>query len=150
MSPIFGSVIADVLYRERRAAYLVAVNESGAIAAVQGRAGYFLPGGGSLPGETDEQTILREVVEELGCGVTLTGRIGTARQYFYALSDDCHYKMSAVFWSGELVGEPVAGEYELLWLPPGTEERLFFHECHEWAIQIALDRRAGDVVIPQP
>lgn len=68
---VFGSCIPGVGYTYRRAVYLVAVSESGAIAAFEGRPGYCLPGGGCLDNETAAQTILREVSEEIAYGVDL-------------------------------------------------------------------------------
>jgi 8-oxo-dGTP pyrophosphatase MutT (NUDIX family) len=80
-------------------------NQSSLCAA--GRPGVIgLPGGGSLPGETPEQTLVREVREELARGVRLVTQIGTARQFFYAAEDDCHYDILAVFFLAEFPDEP--------------------------------------------
>ncbi|HST51670.1 MAG TPA: NUDIX domain-containing protein [Pyrinomonadaceae bacterium] len=131
---VFGSAEPTVQYVERRAAYVV-VAEGGKVAAVVGARGkYFLPGGGSLPGESPEETVAREVAEELARGVRLTRKVGEAVQYFYADADGCHYEMRATFFAGDFTGE-VSGafEHELCWLPPEEVERAFFHACHAWA-----------------
>ena len=44
---------------------------------------------GSLPGETPEETLVREVREELARSVRLVTKIGEAAQVFYALDEDC-------------------------------------------------------------
>jgi 8-oxo-dGTP diphosphatase len=134
---IFGSPQANVQYKERRAAYVVIVNDKGEVATVGSRHKRFLPGGGSAPFEAAEETIVREVREELALDVRLTRKIGEAVQYFYSGSDECHYKMLATFYAGEFTGETCAGacENELHWLPPEYAQRECFHECHAWAVQ---------------
>jgi putative acetyltransferase len=109
-------------------------------AVVQGRTAYWLPGGGALPGETPEETALREVREELGRAVRLVARVGEAVQYFYAANDGCWYEMTAVFFRAEFEGEAsTAGEHELCWLDAGGPGKLFFHACHAWAVARACD-----------
>lgn len=130
----FGSPEPGVAYTERRAAYAVIATYEGTVAAVKGRDKWFLPGGGSRPGEGPEDTVVREVREELAKDVRLVGKIGEATQYFYAATDGRHYKMRAVFFMAELMGETSGlAEHELSWLPVADVERAFFHQSHAWA-----------------
>ena len=145
---IFGSPEPKVQYAERRAAYVVIIGNDGMVAmvkgvkglpAVKGRANAFLPGGGSLPGEAPEDTVAREVAEELARSVRLIRRLGEATQYFYADSDSQHYKMQAVFFAGEFVdvecgAGDISGEHELYWLTVTEAEKACFHPCHAWAV----------------
>lgn len=135
---IFGSPKPNAPYIERRAAYLVVIDD-GRVAMAKSHQKHFLPGGGSLPGESPEDTVAREVREELARGMQLLRRIGEAVQYFYSATDDRNYKMPATFFAGEFVdGERNdAGEHELDWLPLTGIEQSCFHECHAWAIQQA-------------
>jgi 8-oxo-dGTP pyrophosphatase MutT (NUDIX family) len=58
----FGPCLEGVPYADRPAAYAVVAGENDTVAVVKGTADrIFLPGGGSLPGETAEETVLREV-----------------------------------------------------------------------------------------
>jgi 8-oxo-dGTP pyrophosphatase MutT (NUDIX family) len=134
---IFGSPEPNVQYTERRAAYVVIGSLDGEVAVVKSRQKHFLPGGGSLAGETSEETVVREVCEELARSVRLTRRLGEATQYFYSSTDKRHYKMLAVFFSGEFTDEPCGGEgeHELHWLPVRKAEQSCFHACHAWAIR---------------
>jgi 8-oxo-dGTP pyrophosphatase MutT (NUDIX family) len=136
---IFGSPEQSVQYTERRAAYVVIVNDDGEVAMVKSRQKYFLPGGGSLSGESPEETVVREVCEELAQSVRLVRRLGEATQYFYSSTDDRHYKMLAVFFAGEFTDEPcgVAGEHELHWLSVREAEQSCFHACYAWAARQA-------------
>jgi putative acetyltransferase len=136
----FGSCLEGVAYADRPAAYAVVAGENGTVAAVKGTAGMIgLPGGGSLPGETAEETVRREVREELGRSVHLIRTIGAATQYFYAADDDRHYNMSAVFFLAEFPDEPTGkGEHDLFWLPLTETDRAFFHHSHAWAVRRGL------------
>jgi 8-oxo-dGTP pyrophosphatase MutT (NUDIX family) len=104
---MFGKQLDQVVYTERPAAYAVVAGENGTVATVRGPRGMIgLPGGGSLPGESAEETVEREVREELARGVRLVRKIGEATQYFYAASDGCHYRMTAAFFLAEFPDEP--------------------------------------------
>jgi hypothetical protein len=83
----FGVPVAGIPYEQRCAAYAVIRNREGAVAAVHVPAGYWLPGGGRLVGETPEETVVREVREELGGTLCLVHKIGEALQYFFAASE---------------------------------------------------------------
>ena len=112
------------------------------VAAVRGTAGMIgLPGGGSLPGETPEETLRREVREELARSVRLVRKLGDATQFFYAADEHCHYKMLGAFFLAEFPDEPNGqGEHELFWLPVAEAAGAFFHECHAWAARQGLER----------
>lgn len=131
---IFGSQNPNVLYTDRQAAYVV-ITENGKVAAVKPQEKCFLPGGGALSGETSEETVVREVSEELGRSVRLIRKIGGVIQYFYSAADDRHYKMRATIFVGEFThGARGNGENELCWLSKAeAEQQAFFHECHAWA-----------------
>ena len=136
---MFGRVIEGVEYAARPAAYAVVRGAGGRVAVVRTAGGCFLPGGGSLAGETPEETVRREVREELAREVRIVGRVGRAVQYFRA--DGRHYRMEAVFFAAEFAGEAAgAGEHELLWLAPSESPGAFFHECHAWAIKPGVRR----------
>jgi 8-oxo-dGTP pyrophosphatase MutT (NUDIX family) len=135
--PTFGSPEPGILYRPRRAAYAVIRDGNGAIGVVCTSAGCWLPGGGALDGETPEETIIREVREELGRDMTGIERIGEAVQYFHARSDGTHYRMHAVFFRAALSGGPGGeAEHEVLWIDPNAPDLLFFHACHDWAASL--------------
>jgi 8-oxo-dGTP pyrophosphatase MutT (NUDIX family) len=108
----------------------------------QGTSGMIgLPGGGSLPGETPEGTLVREVREELARSVRLVSKIGEAMQFFYAADEDCYYKMLGVFFLAEFPDEPSGqGEHELFWLPLAEATAAFVHESHAWAVRQGLER----------
>ncbi|HYP53209.1 MAG TPA: NUDIX domain-containing protein [Pyrinomonadaceae bacterium] len=134
----FGAREPGVEYTDRVTACVV-IMDAGRVATVRSRGKHFLPGGGSLPGETPEETAAREVCEGLTRGVRIVRRLGEAVQYFYSESDRRHYRMRATFFAGEFTGEPCgdAAEHELVWLPLADAERECFHACHAWAAGLA-------------
>jgi 8-oxo-dGTP pyrophosphatase MutT (NUDIX family) len=142
MFMMFGSRLEGVKYTERPAAYAIIRGENSTVGAVRGASGMIgLPGGGSLPGETPEQTLVREVREELARSVRLVSKIGEATQFFYAADEDRHYRMQAVFFLAEFIGEPSGqGEHDLFWLPLADAKGAFFHECHAWAARRGLEK----------
>jgi 8-oxo-dGTP diphosphatase len=131
---VFGSRIKGVEYENRPAAYAVIRNPVGAFAVVGEGPGYILPGGGSEAGESPEETVRREVREELGRSVLLNRKLGEAIQYFQA--GGRFYKMFAVFFAADLTNDfQLKGECELLWLTVSELEKNLFHECHKWAVR---------------
>jgi putative acetyltransferase len=136
----FGPRLEGVPYADRPAAYAVVAGANETVAAVKGPSGRIgLPGGGSLPGETAEETVQREVREELARSVRLIRTIGAATQYFYAADDGRHYQMTAVFFLAEFPDEPTGrGEHDLFWLPLVEADKAFFHQSHAWAVRRGL------------
>jgi ADP-ribose pyrophosphatase YjhB (NUDIX family) len=137
-APVFGAAPEGVVCRPRVGAYAIIRGTGGRVAAVRatvgGRAGCWLPGGGAESGESPEETVVREIREELGRDARLLGRAGEAIQYFYAAGDGCWYRMHAVFFTAELVGEPAGpAEHEPCWIDPAREAESFLHACHAWA-----------------
>jgi 8-oxo-dGTP pyrophosphatase MutT (NUDIX family) len=136
---VFGVRDAIVHYLPRQAAYVVILNTSGYVAAVLSNGRYFLPGGGSISGESPEETAAREVREELAHELAICQPIGKATQYFHSVADDTYFEMNATFFNAAL-GPPISAvaEHVLCWLAPNDAERLFYHECHAWAVHLAL------------
>jgi 8-oxo-dGTP pyrophosphatase MutT (NUDIX family) len=130
--PTFGARPVGVPCEERPAAYAVIFDSFGRVAVVVAKDRWFLPGGGSLPGESAEATVLREIREECGRSARVTGRLGEAIQYFHDATR--WYGMLAVFFRAEFVGgQTGSAEHELVWVDPG-ETGGFYHQCHVWAV----------------
>ena len=136
--PIFGVPDPNVQYSERRAAYVVVIRNA-KVAMVRSGQKHFLPGGGSMSGETPEDTVVREVHEELARRVRLVRSLGEATQYFYSNDDDRHYEMLATFFAGEFTDDVYggSGEHQLEWLWVTEIDQACFHECHAWAVRQA-------------
>ena len=124
--------------RPRRGAYAVILDRSGHVAAVDEDGRFYLPGGGGLDRESPQETLAREVAEELGRLVDDVRPLAEAEQYFHSHNDRVWYRMHATLFTARLVGEPFEPrEFETEWLPPRRSSKRFFYECHEWAVALA-------------
>src|SRR5262245_58290272 len=78
-STTFGVRLEGVTYVDRPAAYAVIAGQNGTVAAVKGKSGKFgLAGDDCLPGDDAEETVWREVRNELARRVLLIRSIGVA------------------------------------------------------------------------
>jgi 8-oxo-dGTP diphosphatase len=132
---VFDEQVDGHVYHARRAVYAVIRDNEGRVAAVRYRGNLFLPGGGIEAGESPEQALVREVVEECAQRLHIVGKIGEALQYFYASSDDKYFAMHAVFYAGAFLGH-MPGQVALpfVWVFPDATAH-FFHASHVWAAQ---------------
>jgi 8-oxo-dGTP diphosphatase len=123
----------------RPAAYAIVRDASGRVAVVEEDSGLFLPGGGREPGETAEENVLREVREEVGCGLRIARRVAEAVQYCRAHDRDGWYETRAVFFTGTFEGTSGAGQRVLSWLTPDEARARLHHASHAWAVAEAGD-----------
>jgi 8-oxo-dGTP diphosphatase len=132
----FGTFIPGIDYQIRPAAYAVIFNDEGKIAVAKAKRGLFLPGGGSEPFESPEETVIREVLEETGRHSRLIRQLGMTTEYFEV--ENRYYRMKAVFFLAEFISEPqTAGEHPFLWLS-ANEQLSFFYASHNWVVQQCL------------
>lgn len=130
----FGTPPAGAPVVARPAAYAIVRDAEGRVAVVEEDSGLFLPGGGREPGETPEENVLREVREEVGCGLRTLRLVGEAVQYCRAHDRAGWYETRAVFFAGAFVGEAGRGACPLSWLAPEVARARLHHASHAWAV----------------
>ncbi len=137
--PVFGERLADRAYQRRPGAYAVIRDDAGRVAVIRLSTGTFLPGGGSDPGETPEQTLAREVREELGHAVRVRRRLGCATQLCGAIETGLFEKDGTYFEAtlGEQLGDPTESDHALEWLEPEAAVAALKHEAQRWAVRCA-------------
>jgi 8-oxo-dGTP diphosphatase len=149
MPPQFGDPAAGVIYRDRPAAFGIALRD-GRIAVVhidKADKGSWtdLPGGAVDPGEDAAQAVVREFGEETGLSIRAGAAFAKADQRFVN-TDGGHYNNRGTFFEVEITGEApslkVEDDHTLGWLAPEAALRRLRHEAHAWAVA-AWMRRQG-------
>ncbi|MCH5191251.1 MAG: NUDIX domain-containing protein [Oscillospiraceae bacterium] len=138
MHKIFG-IKKDVEYTDRKGAYLIPVKEN-KIAVIKTEKGYFLLGGGIEFGETDEECILRECLEETGCKATVGKFVCSAESYTE------HFKIGAFhpiqnYYLGELseqITEPCEQDHILEWVTYKEIKGKLFADLQNWALDVCM------------
>jgi thiamine-phosphate pyrophosphorylase len=137
----FGVRVAGRTYRARPGAYAVIVDESRErVGVVRTHVGLYLAGGGTNPGETAEDTLRREVREEIGYDVAIVRTLGFAIE-FVETARQGGFAKECSFFEVRLARravEPSETDHELLWLPARVAADRVAHGSQAWAIRRAL------------
>lgn len=136
--PVFGNKIVGQSYIERPGAYAVIQDDDGLIATVRVETAFFLPGGGSLLGETPQETLHREVMEECGRGIQICREIGEAMEYLYAPKHGVYYQIHSTFFNALFThGEVLEHEekHTLVWLSTIEATKRLQRPGQAWAVQ---------------
>ena len=131
--------MAGAIYRRRPSAYAVVRNEIGDFAVVRTPVACYLPGGGMDPGETPEQTIVREGQEECGFVLQPRAQIGRAMEICYSSEEGEYFEKDSFFIEAEIVGQgpPTELDHELIWMRADAAREVLSHGSHRWAVQRA-------------
>lgn len=133
---VFGEKIENVSYRRREGAYLIIIENQKA-AAVKIPKGYFLLGGGLEDGESHEECIKRECLEEIGFDVQIDGYICSGETYCIH-SKLGYFHPVQYYYYGKLLkktAEPVEKDHVLVWIPLEEIEEKFFSRQQAWAVR---------------
>ncbi|MFC8734272.1 NUDIX hydrolase [Luteimicrobium sp. NPDC057192] len=105
-----------------------------------------LPGGGHEPGETITATVVREVLEETGYDVEVTGLVGTYTNPHHVIAYDdgeVRQQFSLCFTARLLGGEArtSAESKAVAWVTPADATALPMHPSMRLRLQHGLERR---------
>ena len=135
MHKVFG-IQEDVNYIDRVGAYLIPINE-GKVGVVRTTKGYFLLGGGAYSGESYEECIRRECLEEAGYNVSIWHKVGSAEMY-YQHPTIGYFHPIQTYYVGELLEQvsiPVEDDHEFVWMDYNELKGNMFLEMQSWAIE---------------
>ena len=134
----FGTRLVGRDYIERPGVYAVMENNHKQIAVIETSTGYFLPGGGVDPGETDMDALKREIFEEIGYQVSVLAKIGEAVDYIKAQAEEKYYQIHGKFYKVQIdsrIGEGIEKDHRLVWLSEGDAIKLLNRQGQVWAVQ---------------
>ncbi len=137
---IFGARVPGEIYKTRHVVSAVIVEAGGLVAVMRVGARHFLPGGGIEDGESDIETLTREVKEECARAVVIGVCLGQATFHQYAPAYGgwtIHSTYYRAAFGPALDAVPEA-EHTLLFLSAADASAVLFRRSDAWAITTAL------------
>lgn len=141
MHKVFG-VREKVNYIDRVGVYLVPVKD-GKVGVVKTSKGYFLLGGGLDSGESLEECIERECLEEIGFTVSVGNKICSAEMYCEHPSIGYFHPIQT-YYVGELLEKvcvPIEEDHKFIWIRFDDLKGNMFFEMQNWAIEQSWHRK---------
>lgn len=137
MHKVFG-MKEDKEYFDRKGAYILPFNGD-KVAVTKARKGYYLLGGGINPGETDEECILRECLEETGYAARVEAFVCSGETYCWVDSIGDYHPMQK-YYLGQLLEkkqEPVETDHFMEWVKVEDLKGKMVIEMQSWALEEA-------------
>ena len=135
---MFGDKLAGQTYIERPGAYAVIRDTWQRIATLRLGTVYFLPGGGSEPGETPQATLHREIMEECGRAIQIGPELGQAVEYIYARNEGVYYQICSTFYEAMFMdgqADRMEDNHVLVWLAVSEAIQQLHRQGQAWAVQ---------------
>lgn len=132
---IFG-IKENENYIDRAGAYLIPVTK-GKVGVVKTAKGYFLLGGGLDDGESNEECIRRECLEEIGYTVSVGNKICSAEMYCEHPTIGYFHPIQT-YYVGELmeqVNVAVEDDHEFVWMDYDEVVDNMYLEMQSWALK---------------
>ena len=139
MHKIFGTK-ENATYQDREGAYIIPIKDN-KIGVIKTPKGYFLLGGGIDEGESHEEALKRECLEEAGYIANIGQKLCSAEAYTKHPSVG-HFHPLQTYYIGELtekVQEPIESDHEFMWMEYDQIKGKMFAEMQNWAIEQAKE-----------
>ena len=129
----------DAFYTDRKGAYLIPIRD-GLVGVIKTQKGHFLIGGGMEEGESCEECIERECLEEAGLKVRIIKKLCSAESYIVH-SEIGYFHPIQYYYLGEIIDtvQPsVENDHYFQWIPYKDILGKMFSEMQNWAVEQAL------------
>ena len=135
MHKVFGTK-EDVEYLHREGAYLVPIRD-GKVGVIRTEKGFFFIGGGVDAGETDEECILRECLEETGCSAQVGRRVCSAESYGKHAQIGYFHPIQTYYLGAlcEREQAPAEEDHRLVWMEYSALRGKMHVEMQNWALE---------------
>lgn len=143
---VFGKAYPGVEYRQRPSVYAILDRGDGRIAIMRVDDRAYLPGGGAEVGESWEETVRREVVEEMGWTLRDVERLVETVEFLQPSSPRSGTRVEATFVRAvmdERIADPIELDHHLDWLDPRDAAEVLTHRSHAWVAGEFWRRRSG-------
>jgi len=142
--PQFGSPRPGRDHKPRPGAYAVVFDRDGRLLVVEEDGRLYLPGGGLDPGETPEQALAREFVEETGYTIAIRGELGRANEYVADETPNTAFNKHCFFFTVTLTGGtavPAIASNKPSWMDLAEALKKLNNEAHRWAVGQAIESK---------
>lgn len=143
----FGTKIDEQDYHIRIGVYILILNQAKdqLLLVSPPNGAYLLPGGEIEGNETNEETLHREVMEELGCEIEIGTYLGEAEDFYYSTFRKKYYHNPGYFYvakSWHKKCAPLEDFNGLEWMDIPTAIEKLKHGSHKWAVEqyLALEK----------
>ena len=136
---LFGEKREGAEYIKREGAYIICIRD-GCVAASKAAKGYYLPGGGVKNGESHEECISRECIEETGYSVRAVEKIAEA-EIFFENGSKGNFHLFQNYYRGEFIKkekEPIETDVVFEWLPLENTDKMVV-DGQKWAVRVCAD-----------
>ena len=138
--PQFGEPASGVAYIDRPGVYALVFRDN-LLLVVEAPAGYFLPGGGIDAGESPEDALRRELLEEAGLTVASMTEAGRARQYVIDSATGTGYNKLERFFRVSIRADrhqPVEDDHSPRWVSSDNALAGLREPAQVWAVRTLL------------